>query len=160
MRIKLKKLRKSNILVTNGQTTCIKPRCSGTLKVKGLTLMEVLIVLVILGIIAMIALPNYSGNVSKAKATEAKLQLGHIHTLEKEYFYQYSKYTADVNELGYEQEKLSSEGGTANYTIEIVEAGAGNFKARATAAVDFDQDGQINVWEIDEQKKLTEVTKD
>lgn len=132
----------------------------GEKKLKGLTLMEVLIVLVILGIIAMIALPNYSGNVSKAKATEAKLQLGHLHTLEKEYFYQYSKYTTDVNELGYEQEKLSSEGGTANYTIEIVEAGPGNFKARATAAVDFDQDGQINVWEIDEQKKLTEVTKD
>lgn len=129
-------------------------------KVKGLTLMEVLIVLVILGIIAMIALPNYSGNVSKAKATEAKLQLGHVHTLQKEYFYQYSKYSPDAGELGYEQEKLSSEGGTANYRIEIVDAGGNSFKARATAVVDFDQDGQINVWEIDQDKKLTEVTKD
>jgi len=129
-------------------------------KLKGLTLMEVLIVLVILGIIAMIALPNYSGNVSKAKATEAKLQLGHIHTLQKEYFYQYSKYSADAGELGYEQEKLSNEGGTANYRVEIVDAGGNSFKARATAIVDFDQDGQINVWEIDQDKKLTEVTKD
>ena len=129
-------------------------------KLSGLTLMEVLIVLVILGIIAMIALPNYSGNVSKAKATEAKLQLGHMHTLAKEYFYQYSKYTSDINELGFEQEKLSSEGGTANYKIEIVESGGNSFKARATAVVDFDQDGQINVWEIDQDKKLTEVTND
>lgn len=129
-------------------------------KVKGLTLMEVLIVLVILGIIAMIALPNYSGNVSKAKATEAKLQLGHVHTLQKEYFYQNSKYSPDVNELGYEQEKLTSDGGTANYRIEIVDAGGNAFRARATAVVDFDQDGQINVWEIDQDKKLTEVTKD
>lgn len=131
-----------------------------TKKVKGLTLMEVLIVLVILGILAMVALPNYSSNVSKAKATEAKLQLGHIQTLEKEYFYQYSKYTADVNELGFEQEKLSSEGGNANYKIEVVEASGNSFKARATAVVDFDQDGQMNVWEIDQDKKLTEVTKD
>lgn len=122
--------------------------------------MEVLIVLVILGIIAMIALPNYSGNVSKAKATEAKLQLGHIHTLEKEFFYQNSKYSADMNELGYEHEKLTSEGGTANYRIEIVYAGGDGFKARATAMVDFDQDGQINVWEIDQDKKLSEITKD
>lgn len=132
----------------------------GSKKISGLTLMEVLIVLVILGIIAMIALPNYSGNVSKAKATEAKLQLGHVHTLAKEYFYQYSKYTNDVTELGFEQEKLSSEGGTANYKIEIIEAGGNSFKARATAVVDFDQDGQINVWEIDQDKTLTEITKD
>ncbi len=129
-------------------------------KVKGLTLMEVLIVLVILGILAMIALPNYSGNVSKAKATEAKLQLGHVQTLAKEYFYANSKYTADVTELGFEQEKLTTEGGTANYKIDVVEAGGNSFKARATAVVDFDQDGQINVWEIDQDKKLTEVTKD
>lgn len=129
-------------------------------KVKGLTLMEVLIVLVILGIIAMIALPNYSGNVSKAKATEAKLQLGHVQTLAKEYFYENSKYTADINELGFEQEKLTTEGGTANYKIDVVEAGGNSFRARATAVVDFDQDGQINVWEIDQNKKLTEVTKD
>src|SRR5262249_23508218 len=131
-----------------------------TKKVKGLTLMEVLIVLVILGIIAMIALPNYSGNVSKAKATEAKLQLGHVHTLEKEFFYQNSKSSADAAELGYEKKKLTSEGGTANYRIEIVDAGGNVFKARATAVVDFDQDGQINIWEIDQDKKLTEVTKD
>jgi len=129
-------------------------------KISGLTLMEVLIVLVILGIIAMIALPNYSGNISKAKATEAKLQLGHLHTLSKEYFYQYSKYSNDLNELGYEQEKLTTEGGTANYKIEVVEAGGNSFRARATAIVDFDQDGQMNVWEIDQDKKLTEVTKD
>ncbi|MFI5203882.1 MAG: type IV pilin protein [Flavobacteriales bacterium] len=129
-------------------------------KVKGLTLMEILIVLVIIGIIAMMAIPNYSSNVSKAKATEAKLQLTHLFTLEKEHFYTYSKYSPDLEELGFDQEKLTTEGGNANYRIEVVEASPGSFKARATAITDFDQDGQINVWEIDHEKKMQEVTKD
>jgi type IV pilus assembly protein PilE len=48
----------------------------------------------------------------------------------------------------------------ANYKVEIVEASPTTFKARATAVVDFDQDGQINVWEIDHSKALKEITKD
>jgi type IV pilus assembly protein PilE len=63
-------------------------------------------------------------------------------------------------ELGFEQEKLTKDGGNANYLIEVVEASSSTFKARATAVVDFDGDGVFNVWEIDENKKLIEVTKD
>lgn len=48
----------------------------------------------------------------------------------------------------------------ANYRIEIVEAGETGFKAQAISVVDFDKDGQFNVWEIDQDKKLKEVVKD
>ena len=38
--------------------------------------------------------------------------------------------------------------------------GPGGFVGKATAVVDFDGDGQFNVWEIDQDKSLREVTKD
>lgn len=126
----------------------------------GFSLPELLIVLVIIGILVLLALPNLMPLISKTKATEAQLQLGHVHTLEKTYFYMYSKYSTDLDEIGFEQEKLVTDGGKANYQIEIVDAGATNFTVRATAVVDFDGDGNFNVWEIDQDKNLTETTKD
>jgi type IV pilus assembly protein PilE len=129
-------------------------------KVKAYTLSELLVVLVIIGILILIALPNLMPLISKAKATEAKMQLTHLQSLEKNYFYMYSKYSADFNEIGFAQEKLVTQDGNANYQIEIMEATMTQFKARATAVADFDGDGNINVWEIDQDKKLIEVTKD
>ncbi|MBS1509212.1 MAG: prepilin-type N-terminal cleavage/methylation domain-containing protein [Bacteroidetes bacterium] len=124
------------------------------------TLTEVLVVLIIIGILVLLALPNLLPLITKAKSTEAKVQLEHVHTLEKSYFFEKSKYTKDLSELSFEQQKLSTEGGQANYKIEIIEVNETGFKARATSVVDFDGDGIFNVWEIDQDKKLTEVTKD
>lgn len=130
------------------------------MKLKGFTLSELLIALVIVGILILIALPNLMPLISKAKSTEAQLQLEHVYTLQKTHFYMHSKYSSDLEEIGFEQEKLSTEDGAANYKIEIVEANAKSFKATATAVVDFDGDGVINVWEINQDKQLKEVTKD
>ncbi|MCQ2082601.1 MAG: prepilin-type N-terminal cleavage/methylation domain-containing protein [Lachnospiraceae bacterium] len=129
-------------------------------RVPGFSLPELLIVLVIIGILVLLALPNLMPLISKTKATEAQLQLGHVHTLEKTHFFMYSKYSSDLDEIGFEQERLTTEGGKANYQIEIIEAGATSFTARATAVVDFDGDGIYNVWEIDQEKNLKEVVKD
>lgn len=129
-------------------------------KLKAFTLVELLIVLVIIGILVLLALPRLMPLISRTKSTEAQLQLGHVHTLEKSYFYLKSKYSDNLEEIGFEQEKLVTDEGSANYLIEIVEATAGGFKARATAVVDFDGDGTYNVWEIDQDKNLVEVTKD
>ncbi|MBL8001156.1 MAG: prepilin-type N-terminal cleavage/methylation domain-containing protein [Flavobacteriales bacterium] len=124
------------------------------------TLTELLIALVIVGILVYLALPDYSQVVANAKATEAKLQLEHLYSLESTHFYERSTYSGDLGALGYQQQPLVSEGGTANYKVEVVNAGSGQFLARATAVVDFDQDGSFNVWEIDHRKQLKEVVKD
>ena len=129
-------------------------------KFKAFTLPELLIVLVIIGILVLLALPRLMPLISKAKSTEAQLQLSHLHMLQKNYFYLHSRYSEDFDALGFEQEKLVTNEGSANYKIEIVNADHAGFLARATAVVDFDGDGQYNVWEIDENKKLIEVTKD
>ena len=129
-------------------------------RVPAFTLAELLVVLCIIGILVLIALPKLMPLISKAKSTEAQLQLGHLHTLEKSYFYLHSRYTNDLEEVGFEHEKLVTEGGPANYQIEIVEANLNGFKAKATAVVDFDGDGEFNTWEIDQDKNLVEKIKD
>jgi type IV pilus assembly protein PilE len=129
-------------------------------KLKAFTLSELLIVLVIVGILLLLALPKLMPLISKAKSTEAQLQLTHLHTLQNTHFFTYSRFSDNLEEIGFEQEKLNGEGGTANYRIEIVEAGPDGFVARATSVVDFDRDGKFNMWEIDQDKKLVEVVKD
>jgi len=121
---------------------------------------ELLVVLIIIGILILLVLPSLMPLISKSKSTEAQLQLGHLHTLEKSHFYMYSKYSSDFDELGFEQEKLVSEGGKANYMVEILQADVTGFVARATAVVDFDGDGVYNTWEIDQDKNLRETQKD
>lgn len=125
------------------------------------TLTELLVALVIIGILVLIAYPNLMPLISSAKSTEAKLQLEHVHNLEKAHFYMHSKYSANLKEIGFEQERLSSEeGGRANYRIAIVSATNNAFEATATAIADFDGDGTYNVWQINETKNLKEITED
>lgn len=131
-------------------------------RVKAYTLTEILVVLVIIGILVLLALPNLLPLITKAKSTEAKVQLEYIQTLEKTYFYEHSKYSKDLTEIGFIQEKLSTESkdGRANYRIEITNATNTAFTARATAVVDFNGNGTFNVWEMDQDKTLKEVTPD
>ena len=130
------------------------------MKLKAFTLPELLVVLVIIGILVLLALPRLMPLITRTKATEAQLQLKHVHTLQKAYFYMHSRYSEDLSGIGYEHEKLVTEGGQANYLIEIVEAGMNGFRARATAVVDFDNDGQYNVWQIDQDNVLIELIPD
>lgn len=131
-----------------------------SLKLRAFSLPELLVVLVIIGILVLIALPNLMPLISRAKATEAQQQLTFLHTLQKSNFYTYSRYSVSLDELGFEQQKLVSDGGQANYLIEIVEASEHGFRATATAVVDFDGDGIYNVWEINQDKELKETVKD
>ncbi|MDJ1501246.1 type II secretion system protein [Xanthocytophaga agilis] len=126
------------------------------------TLTELLIVLVIVGILILLALPVLMPLISRTRSLEAKQALKHVYTLEKTYFYEHAKYSSSVEAIGFESEKLSTEveGGKANYRIEIVDASVNGFTARATAVVDFDGDGQMNVWEMDNNQNLREVTPD
>lgn len=129
-------------------------------KLRGFSLPELLVVLVIIGILVLIALPNLMPLISRAKATEAQQQLTFLHTLERSDFYTYSRYSASLDELGFEQQRLVSDAGNANYRIEITEASDQGFRATATAVVDFDGDGIYNIWEINQEKELKEIVKD
>jgi len=131
-------------------------------RLKAYTLTEILVVLVIIGILVLLALPNLLPLITRAKSLEAKTQLAHVQTLEQSYFYEHSKYSKDLNEIGFLQDKLVTDGkdGRANYRIEIVTATNTGFTAKATAVVDFNGNGVFNVWEVNQDGTINEVTPD
>jgi type IV pilus assembly protein PilE len=131
-----------------------------TKKFGAFTMIELLVVMAIIGTLSALAVPKFLPLISKSKTMEAKYQLRHVLNLEKSYFYVSSKYTTSVSELGFEQSTLVTADGNANYKIDITDASTNKFTARATAVVDFDGDGQFNVWQINADEKLTEVTPD
>ena len=105
---------------------------SASHRLKAFTLTELLIALVIVGILVYLALPDYSQVVANAKATEAKLQLEHLYSLETTHYYERTTYTADLQELGFQQQKLVSAGGNANYQVEVVSASPNWWKETVT----------------------------
>ncbi|MDY0285763.1 MAG: hypothetical protein WC179_08290 [Candidatus Cloacimonadaceae bacterium] len=129
-------------------------------KLASFTLEELLVVLVIIGILILLAFPNLMPLITKAKSTEAKLQLEHVYTLEKSYFYVNSKYSNNLDDIDFVQEPLILDNGRANYHIEIIEATNSSFIAQAKSVVDFDNDGVFNIWEINEKNELKEIQKD
>lgn len=129
-------------------------------KVKGMTLIELLLVLALIGILLSMAVPKLMPLIGRTKSLEAQMQLKHVLNLEKNYFYINSKYSNSLEDLGFEQSKLVTEEGKANYKIEIVEANNKSFTAKALSVTDFDQDGQLNIWQINQDEEIKEITKD
>ena len=129
-------------------------------RLSAFTLTELLVVLVIIGILTLIALPNLMPLIAKTHSLEAQQALSTIQKLERSYHQMHVKYTDDLLELGFEPEKTVPEGGKAKYNISITSASPTAFIAKATAVVDFDQDGTFNEWEIDQTGTLRELVKD
>lgn len=118
---------------------------------EGFSLTELLIVLVIIGILVMIAIPIYQNITTKAKTTEAKIMLGQVQTLQKAYYLEHDVYSDELGAIGFEQNKLITNDGKARYVIEIEKANQNEFVATATSIIDFDKDGTMNVWEVNEE---------
>lgn len=129
-------------------------------KIDAFNLQELLVVLVIIGILILIVLPNLMPMISRTKSIEAQNQLKHLYTLQRNYFFMHSKYSNDFNTIDFIAPKTVRIGGNANYSYEITEATHNSFKAKAIAVTDFDGDGVFNIWEIDQDQNLRELTKD
>lgn len=129
-------------------------------KLKAFSLAEILIVLAVIGILIMLVVPNQTAVASRAKSIEAQTALNNIYSLQYAHFLQYSKYSSDLDEIDYVPNKLVTEGGRANYKIEVVDASTSGFTAKATAVVDFNGDGKFNTWQVDQTGEVTEIQKD
>jgi type IV pilus assembly protein PilE len=91
-------------------------------KIPAFNMQELLVVLVIIGILILIALPNLMPIISKTKALEAQNHLMHVYSLERNYFFMYSKYSNELSAIDFLPEKTVKNGGTSNYEYQIVEA--------------------------------------
>lgn len=129
-------------------------------KLPAFTLTELMMVLVIIGILILLALPNLQGLIGQAYSLEAKRHLSHIQSLEGSFYHQNFRYSNNLTELRYDPPKLRRDGGEGLYIYEIVNATKEDFLVRATASEDFDGDGQMNVWEIRKQGGAVETVLD
>jgi len=129
-------------------------------KINAYNLQELLVVLVIVGILILIAIPNFMGVINKAKSVEARQQLKAIHSFQNNYYFMYNTYSIDFEKIDFIAPKTAAEGGTSNYTYEIIEASEVSFKARAISLFDSDGDGVKSTWEINQDGIPKEVVKD
>ncbi len=65
----------------------------------GFTLIELLIVVVIIGILAMIAIPKFQNTKGKANVTAIKSDLRNLATAEEAYLFDNNAYTSDATSL-------------------------------------------------------------
>jgi type IV pilus assembly protein PilE len=114
----------------------------------GYSLVEILVVVVIIGILAMIAIPRFTNLTNRAKMVEAQTMLGQVATLQQAYYYQYDRYSTSLSAIGFEQATLIADGGTARYLLSIEQADEKGFTAIATSVVDFNNNGTFNVWMV------------
>jgi prepilin-type N-terminal cleavage/methylation domain-containing protein len=67
----------------------------------GFTLIELLIVVVIIGILAMIAIPKFQNTKGKAQLAAMKSDLRNLSTAEEAYMFDTGVYTGDITSLSY-----------------------------------------------------------
>jgi len=125
---------------------------------KGFTLIELMIVVVIIGILAALAIPRFMRATTKSKQTEAKQILKQIYVMEQSYRQEYDAYwgngiissaaaPATMGRIGVEI------GSTARYTYSLV-AATNTFTATATSGV-LDDDATVDTWTMNQQGVLT-----
>ena len=127
---------------------------------EGFSMTELMVVLVIIGVLTLLALPRFMNVATRAKMSEAKMMLRQVHALQKSYYMEHDVYAQDLVPLQFEPTPLVTDGGTARYRIAIEQAQGAAFVATATSVVDFDKDGALNVWQVDQDGTITERTPD
>ena len=129
---------------------------------KGFTLIELMIVVVIIGILAALAIPRFMQATTKSKQSEAKQLLKQIYTMERTFRQANGAYGDNGVAIAAGAGGTFTEIGvdvmtSAVYGYGIV-AAANTFTATATA--DLDDDATVDTWTINEAGTLTNTIND
>lgn len=90
----------------------------------GFTLIELMTVVIIVGILAIVAIPLYRGQVARARASEGAALLGSVLTGERVYYAEYTTYTTNQDNLG-----IDTTGNKYFKTYDVTAASATGFTA-------------------------------
>jgi len=112
----------------------------------GVTLMELMIVVVIIGILTAIAYPNYREFAARAKRTEARALLMEIAVNQERWYLQNNTY-GSMGDLGYDDPQITDSG---SYSVAMVGVpDTNNFTARATYVPDDAEKDKCLTFDID-----------
>lgn len=114
-------------------------------QLRGVSLLELMIVVVIVGILAAIGYPAYRDYVDRAKRNEAKALLLEIAQNQERYYLQNNSY-ATLVQLGYDNPQITDSGA---YSVAIGAADANNFTATATWQLGGRESGRCNTFSLD-----------
>jgi prepilin-type N-terminal cleavage/methylation domain-containing protein len=101
-------------------------------KMKGFTLLEIIVVIVILGIMATLAATQYTKMVEKARGAEARIIMGSIRTNEAATRLQNGLCSSDETTVGVGYDYPSTCAATHYFSYDIVAAATNTFTAKAT----------------------------
>ncbi len=119
-------------------------------RIRGVTLIELMIVVVVLSILVAIAYPSYRQYVAKAKRNEAKAALLQIATRQESFYLQNNTYTTDMTNLGFgAANNVATSTGT--YIVNVTAADAATFTANAAYQNADDEVGKCATFTIDGQ---------
>jgi type IV pilus assembly protein PilE len=120
----------------------------------GITLIELMIVVVIVGILAAVAYPNYREYAARAKRNEAKAALLQIAQNQERFYLQNNTFTRDLTQLGFPvtSDHITD---TQSYTISVSSANANNFLATATYRHADREAGRCSTFSIDGRGRKT-----
>lgn len=125
-------------------------------KMQGITLLELMIVVIIVGILAAVAYPNYRNFTARAKRNEAKAALLKIATNQERFYLNNNVYTLDMTQLGFSaSDNVESDSGA--YTIDVGTADSNNFTATADYIPSDDEENKCNIFQIDARGTRTSL---
>ena len=115
---------------------------------RGITLIELMIVVVIISILAAVSYPSYREFAARAKRNEAKAALLKIAVNQERTYLQNNSFTTDLTTLGFTTTP-TFQTDSGSYVITIPAAGTGNFTATATYQLGGTESTKCNVFTID-----------
>jgi type IV pilus assembly protein PilE len=129
-------------------------------KNRGVTLIELVVVVAIVALLASIAVPSYRQYVLRSNRAEAKSALLNLAAAQEKFYLQNNTYTDELTDAPPSGLGLASTTQMGLYTIEVDDADDEGFTATATATGPQAQDSRCATFGIDETGARTATSTD